>query len=57
MWNDICMSNTKNVLNALDELVKGLAVLRKSITSRDEQSLIENFNKAKSKRDGLERPA
>ena len=55
MWNDIFMANSKNITNALDDLVKTLAVYRKSINARDEQNLIEHFTKSKSKRDGLER--
>lgn len=53
MWNDICMTNHKNILATLDELVKFLAVYRKSIIAKDEQGLIENFSKSKAKRDGI----
>ena len=53
MWNDICMTNHKNILAVLDELVKFMAVYRRSIIAKDEQSLIENFSKSKAKRDGI----
>ncbi len=53
MWNDICMANSKNIIKSLDEMVKSLSVLRKQIVTRDEQNLVENFKKAKTKRDGL----
>ncbi len=54
MWNDICMMNSKNIVQALDELVKSLAVLRKTILVKDEQNLIESFKKSKAKRDSLD---
>ena len=53
IWNDICFANSKNILKALDEMVKNLAVLRKAIVNRDEQGLVQHFTKAKEKRDGL----
>ncbi len=55
MWNDICLANSKNILAALDDFVKALSFYRKSIIAKDEQSLLDNFNKSKIKRDGLER--
>jgi len=53
MWNDICMSNSKNIVHSLDELVKYLSILRKSITDRDEKSLTSHFVAAKEKRDAI----
>lgn len=54
MWNDICFSNSKHVIHALDELVKNLAAIRKFVTDRDEKSLIEYFTKSKEKRDAIQ---
>lgn len=53
IWNDIFLTNPKNVLNALDGLVKNLAFLRKAIIQRDQKSLTQYFEKAKEKRDGI----
>jgi len=53
MWNDICMANKKNILEALDALVKNLSVLRKTISSSDEQNLIAYFKESKRKRDAI----
>lgn len=53
LWSDICMENSKNVLDVLDELVKVFSIYRKAVASKDEQALIENFKRAKSKRDSL----
>jgi len=53
MWNDICMANSKNILKALDEMVKNLAILRKAIVQHDQKSLIQSFIKAKEKRDEI----
>lgn len=55
MWNDICLTNSKNITEAVDGFVKILAVLRKSIVSQDDRSLIEHLKKSKSKRDGIDR--
>ncbi len=55
MWNDICMANSKNLVQALDEMVKQLAAFRKMIVFKDENSLIEQFKKSKAKRDGLDK--
>lgn len=46
MWNDICMANTKNVLNALDHCVEYLAHFRNAIVRGDQKSLINHFTKA-----------
>lgn len=53
MWNDICVANTKPLLKSLDEFVKNLAFLRKAIVSVNEKEIIEYFQKAKEKRDGI----
>lgn len=53
MWNDVCMANSRNVLNALDELVKHLCAIRKAVINHDEKNLVHHFAKAKEKRDGL----
>ncbi len=55
MWNDICMANSKNLIEVLDQAVKILSGYRKMIVSRDESNLLEGFKRAKVKRDGLER--
>lgn len=55
MWSDICFTNSKNILQALDEYVKILAVFRKSIVTKDEHNLIESFKKSKNKRDSIGR--
>ncbi len=46
MWNDICMANSTNVLNALDKCVEHLAGFRKAIVSHDQKSLLNYFTKA-----------
>ncbi|MBI5150167.1 MAG: prephenate dehydrogenase/arogenate dehydrogenase family protein [Candidatus Omnitrophica bacterium] len=53
MWNDICLANSKNVLQALDALVKQLAFLRKTISQRDQKNLVQFFSRAKEKRDSI----
>lgn len=53
MWNDICMSNSKNVLNALDQCVEHLAHFRKAIVSGDQKSLLDHFAQAQEKQKKL----
>ena len=54
MWNDICLSNSQKLIKALDELVKNLSLVRKSIATRDQKTLTEMFTRAKEKRDALQ---
>lgn len=53
MWNDICVSNVKNVVKALDEFVEDLAKLRIAMINRDEKELIKHFTTAKEKREKI----
>jgi len=53
MWNDICLSNTRNIVKSLDELVKNLSALRKSVNIRDHKTLMDHFKIAKTKRDKI----
>ena len=55
MWKDICFSNSKNILKSIDDFVKHIGNFRRSILERDENSLMESFKQAKTKRDGLEK--
>ncbi len=53
IWNDISMTNSKNLIKALDELVKNLSTMRKAINSHDTQTLTQIFTRAKEKRDAI----
>jgi len=53
LWADICMTNFKNILQALDDIIKHLSSYRKAIVSQDSNSLIENFKKSKTRRDAI----
>lgn len=55
MWNDICVSNTKNILKSLDDYVRVLCVLRKAIVDGDQQTLLETFSQAKAARERIEK--
>lgn len=54
LWKDICLANSKNVVKALDEVVKRLSELRLAIVQSDEKSLIQHFTTAKDKRDVIQ---
>jgi prephenate dehydrogenase len=55
MWADICSSNYRNVIKAIDESVKSLSEIRKAVVDRDEEALVQFFNQAKAKREILEK--
>ncbi len=55
MWRDIALSNHKYVLKSIDEMVKVLAVIRKSVVTRDGEALLDTFKQAKVKRDKLDK--
>jgi prephenate dehydrogenase len=55
MWNDICTSNNKNILKALDEYAKTLGSIRKAIVDGDQQALTEIFTQAKNARERIEK--
>jgi len=53
MWSDICMANSKNILDALDQCVEHLSHFRKAIVNHDQKSLLQYFTKAQEKRNKL----
>ena len=55
MWADICSSNYRNVIKAIDESVKSLSDIRKAVVDRDEEALVQLFNQAKARREILEK--
>jgi prephenate dehydrogenase len=55
MWSDICLSNYRNVLKAIDENARSLAEIRKAVVDKDDQALAQFFNQAKIKRDHLDK--
>lgn len=55
MWRDIALSNPKYILKSLDEVVKVLSGMRKSIVTRDREALMDVFKQAKVKRERLEK--
>ncbi len=53
MWNDICLSNSQNVLKSLDHFVKDLSILRKAIVNKDQSTLLEYLTRAQKKRNAI----
>ncbi len=53
MWNDILISNSRNVIKALDECAKNLSHLRQAIIHKDQKTLIDFFTRVKEKRDSF----
>ncbi len=55
VWNDICLTNSKNILRSVDEIVGELSTFRKAILNGDEKKIMAYFTKAKEKRDSIVR--
>ena len=53
MWNDICLSNMRNLSEGMDEAVKQMAILRKAMGTHDQKTLLEYFKGAKEKREKM----
>lgn len=53
MWNDICLSNSRNVVQSIDRVVKELSILRLAIVQKDSQKLMDYFAQAREKRTKL----
>ncbi|MBF0478476.1 MAG: prephenate dehydrogenase/arogenate dehydrogenase family protein [Candidatus Omnitrophica bacterium] len=53
MWADICLSNGKYIIKAVDDIVKQLSIVRQAIIAKDEKILLAQFEKAKAKREKL----
>ncbi len=53
MWTDIAVSNKKNLIKAIDEMVKNLSLIRKAVSTDDQKTLLNFFKNAKAKRDSL----
>ncbi len=53
MWNDICMGNSRNIINGLDAVVQNLSALRRAIVMNDSRTLTHQFKTAKTKRDKI----
>lgn len=53
MWNDICLSNMRNLSEGMDEAVKQMALLRKAMITHDHKTLLEYFKGAKEKREKM----
>ena len=53
VWSEICLENSTDIVQSLDACIKALSLYRKSIVSKNHQSLVEHFANAKNKRDGI----
>ncbi len=53
MWTDIAVSNKKNLIKSIDEVVKNLSLIRKAVSTDDQKTLLNFFKNAKVKRDSL----
>lgn len=57
MWQNICFSNKKQLLELMDLYLDELSGLKKSIEASDEKALLSYFHEAKNYRDSLAVPS
>ncbi|MBQ7934564.1 MAG: prephenate dehydrogenase [Lachnospiraceae bacterium] len=53
MWQEICMTNTENIITLLDKYMASLEDIRNELTQRDSKSLYDLFSEAKTYRDSF----
>lgn len=53
MWENICLSNQKQILKLIDSFMETLAHTRDDIANANEESLLDTFTKAKDYRDSI----
>ena len=51
MWKDILISNHQNILDSIEDFEESLASLKNLIKNKDEEALVDYFNKVKILRD------
>lgn len=53
MWQQICLTNTDNILNLLDDYIRALTAVRSQLENRDEEQLYRFFQEARAYRDSF----
>ena len=53
MWQQICLTNTDNIIELLDKYIDTLSSMRDALNQKDGDSLFENFQSAKHYRDSF----
>lgn len=53
MWQQICLTNTENILTLLDRYISSLEEIRKEISGKEETALYDFFNDARLYRDSF----
>lgn len=53
MWQQICLTNTGNIIDLLSDYIDSLSTIKKSLETRDEASLYELFDTARIYRDSF----
>ncbi len=53
VWQDICLVNSRNMLDAMDAFVEHFSTMRRAMGESDDKVLLEQFQAAQKKREGL----
>ena len=53
MWQHICLTNNKNIVNELDKYISSLSNIRNIIASKDSDKIYDFFDSAKKHRDSI----
>lgn len=53
MWQQICLTNTENIISLLDDYIRALTVIKEKLEIRDAAALFEFFEKARNYRESF----
>lgn len=53
MWQQICLTNTDNIISLLDDYIEALHIIRQKLNSKSADSLYDFFNEARLYRDSF----
>jgi len=53
MWQQICLTNTENIISLLEDYIKALAAVREKLEARDAHALFAFFEKARNYRESF----
>ena len=53
MWQQICLTNTENIVSLLDDYIKALQIIREKLQIRDAEALFEFFQSARNYRESF----
>ena len=53
MWQQICLTNTENIISLLDDYIKALNIIREQLADKDADALFNFFKEARNYRESF----